>query len=368
MRIFGLYLKRIVKRRLTLIFMVLLPVLFTFMVVTQYNDATKVTLAMYVPDPAVDSYVSAMLEKQDVTLIHAKDADSAIQTSANLGIVFTSTAGELFDNPGAVKIESYAKEVNFNSKSLEVKLNSIFSSLQTLASNAPDAGAFQESMKLMADSPAPVTIEPSILGNPNAVVLTSTFNMIVFIMLFLTMTNTLLFLGDKVHSTTERVLLTAKNKLSYYLQTVSVFAAIGIVQFLLMIALMSGAFGIDLELSAFHLLLLVLAYGLLNVIAAGIGLLLVSRTTKQSTGRLLVTVVSLPLAMLGGTLWPSSIMPEGMQRFARILPTRWITELNTELFSGFTGSGSAVTVHFVSLLGCAALIFLLLTRVKTQDI
>ncbi len=368
MRIFELYLKRIVKRRLTLIFMVLLPILFTFMVVTQYNDATKVTLALYAPDAAVDSYVSAMLEKQDVTLIHAEDADSAIKSSANLGIVFSQTADELYASPDGMKIESYAKETNFNSKSLEVKLNSVFSSLQTLAKNAPDAEAFKQNMKLMEDSPAPIKVEPSILGNPHAVVLTSTFNMIVFIMLFLTMTNTLLFLGDKVHSTTERVLLTAKNKLSYYLQTVSVFAAIGVVQFLLMIALMSGAFGIDLELSASHLLLLVLAYGLLNVIAAGIGLLLVSRTTKQSTGRLLVTVVSLPLAMLGGTLWPSSIMPEGMQRFARILPTRWITELNTELFSGFSGSSGAVTTHFISLLGCAAVIFLLLTRVKTQDI
>ncbi|MNC25960.1 ABC-2 family transporter protein [compost metagenome] len=348
--------------------MVLLPVLFTFMVVTQYNDATKVTLALYAPDPAVESYVSAMLEKQDVTLIHAKDADSAIHNSANLGIVFSQTAEELYASPDGMKIESYAKETNFNSKSLEVKLNSVFSSLQTLAKNAPAAAAFKENMKLMEDSPAPIKVEPSILGNPHAVVLTSTFNMIVFIMLFLTMTNTLLFLGDKVHSTTERVLLTAKNKLSYYLQTALVFAAIGIVQFLLMIALMSGAFGIDLELSASHLLLLVLAYGLLNVIAAGIGLLLVSRTTKQSTGRLLVTVVSLPLAMLGGTLWPSSIMPEGMQRFARILPTRWITELNTELFSGFSGNSGAVTTHFISLLGCAAVIFLLLTRVKTQDI
>lgn len=368
MRIFELYLKRIVKRRLTLIFMVLLPILFTFMVVTQYNDATKVSLALYAPDPAVNSYVSAMLEKQDVTLIHAEDADSAVHSSANLGIVFSQSAEELYANPDGMKIESYAKEANFNSKSLEVKLNSVFSALQTLAKNAPAAEAFKENMKLMEDSPAPIQVEPSILGNPNAVILTSAFNMIVFIMLFLTMTNTLLFLGDKVHSTTERVLLTAKNKLSYYLQTVGVFAAIGVVQFLLMIALMSGAFGIDLELSTSHLLLLILAYGLLNVIAAGIGLLLVSRTTKQSTGRLLVTVVSLPLAMLGGTLWPSSIMPEGMQRFARILPTRWITELNTELFSGFPGSNGAVTIHFISLLGCAAVIFLLLTRVKTQDI
>ena len=95
--------------------------------------------------------------------------------------------------------------------------------------------------------------------------------------LFLTMTNTMLFLGDKIHMTTQRVLLSTHSRLNYYLQTVGVFAAIGIAQFLLMLLLMSTVFQIDLALSIGQLLLLVAAYGLLNIIAAGIGLLLVSR-------------------------------------------------------------------------------------------
>lgn len=368
MRIFELYFRRILKRKLTFIFILLLPILFTFMVVTQYNDATKVTLALYVEDTAVDTYVSSILEKQGVTLIHAENSDDVIHNNANLGIVLSSSAEELYADPDGLKIDSYVQETNYNSKSLEVKLNSIFSSLKTLAKNAPSMEAFKSNMELMRNSTPTIQVQSSILGNPNAVVLTSTFNMIVFIMMFLTMTNTLLFLGDKVHSTTERVLLSARSKLSYYLQTVSVFAAIGVGQFLLMIVLMTVVFQINLELSAVRLVLLVIAYGLLNIIAAGIGLLLVSRTTKQSTGRLLITVVSLPLAMLGGTLWPSSIMPEGMQKFAKILPTQWITALNNEMFSGFSSSSGAITTHFISLLAGAVVIFLLLTRVKTQDI
>lgn len=368
MRIFELYLRRIFKRKLTFIFILLLPILFTFMVVSQYNDATKVTLALYVEDKAVDTFVTSNLEQQGVTLIHEGKAEDVVHNDANLGIVLTASAEELYANPDGFKIDSYVQESNYNSRTLEVKLNSIFSALKTLAKNAPNAEVFKTNMQQMVDSPAPFKVQQSILGNPNAVVLTSTFNMIVFIMLFLTMTNTLLFLGDKVHMTTARVLLSARSKLSYYLQTVGVFAAIGVGQFLLMIVLMTAVFQIDLEISAARLLLLVLAYGLLNIIAAGIGLLLVSRTTKQSTGRLLVTVVSLPLAMLGGTLWPSSIMPEGMQKFAKILPTQWITELNNEMFSGFSGSNGAITTHFISLLAGAAVIFLLLTRVKTEDI
>jgi ABC-type multidrug transport system permease subunit len=368
MRVFELYLRRIFKRKLTFILILLLPVVFTYSVVAQYEEATKVTLTIYVEDSAVNSYVTDMLKKQNVTITQAASADDAIHHSTSLGIVFTSSIQDIFDDPDLLKVNSYVKEQNFNSNSLEIKLNSVFSVLKTLAKNATSEESLTAGMKEAAATKAPIQVEQKILGNPNAVVLTSSFNMIVFIIMFLTMTNTLLFLGDKVHTTTQRLLLAASSKLSYYVQTVSVFAVIGVGQFILMIALMTGVFQIDLSLSFGELLLLVLAYGLLNMIAAGIGLLLVSRTTKMSAGRLLITVVSLPLAMLGGTLWPSSIMPEGMQKIASVLPTHWITELNNEMFSGFTGNSSMITVHIISLFVCAAIIFVLLTRVRTEDI
>ncbi|MEC0090281.1 ABC transporter permease [Paenibacillus macquariensis] len=368
MRVFQLYMKRILKRKMTFFFILLLPIMFTFMVVAQYKEATKVTLNMYVKDASINTYVTQMLNKQEVILTHSDNEQEAIENSTNLGIVLTTSAKDLYAKPDALTVEMYTKGVSFNSKSLEIKLNSVFSTLITLAKNSPTLEDFEANMKSVEGAIAPIKVQQNILGNPNAVVLTSTFNMIVFIMLFLTMTNTLLFLSDKVHTTTQRVLLAAQSKLSYYLQTVGVFAVIGVAQFVLMILLMTTVFQINLSLSVVELLLLVLAYGLLNIIAAGIGLLIVSRTTRQSTGRLLITVVSLPLAMLGGTLWPTSIMPEGMQSLAKFLPTNWITELNTQMFSGVTDHGGMITIHFISLLGCAGVIFLLLTRVKTEDI
>ncbi|MCG7377901.1 ABC transporter permease [Paenibacillus sp. ACRSA] len=368
MRVFELYLKRIFKRKLTFILILLLPVVFTYSVVAQYEEATKVTLTMYIEDATVNSYVSDMLKKQNVTITQASSADDAIHHRTNLGIVFTPTIADITANPDTLNVSSYVNEPSVNSNSLQVKLNSVFSVLKTLAKNTTSEQSLTTSMQEAAAASAPIQVEQKILGNPNAVVLTSSFNMIVFIIMFLTMTNTLLFLGDKVHTTTQRLLLAAGSKLSYYLQTVSVFAVIGVGQFILMVALMTGVFQIDLSLSVGELLLLVLAYGLLNMIAAGLGLLLISRTSKMSTGRLLITVVSLPLAMLGGTLWPSSIMPEGMQKLAQILPTQWITELNNDMFSGFTGNSSMIAVHIISLFACAAIIFLLLTRVRTEDI
>ncbi|MBH5320076.1 ABC transporter permease [Paenibacillus sp. GSMTC-2017] len=368
MLVFELYMKRILKRKLTFVLLILLPILFTYSVVAQYEQATKVTLTVYAEDAELGAFVTGMLEKQGVTIKQAEKADDAIGHNTNLGIVLNETVNGVYANPDDLSIAMYEKGKSFTSSSLEVKLNSVFSVLKTIAKNAPDEGAFLDGIKKAAESEPPIQVQSSILGNPNAVILTSTFNMIVFIIMFLTMTNTMLFLGDKVHTTTQRILLASFSKLSYFMQTAAVFAVIGVTQFLFMIALMSGVFQIDLGLNIGELLLLVLAYGVLNVVAAGIGLLLVSRTTRLSTGRLLITVVCLPLSMLGGTLWPSSIMPEGMQKIASILPTNWITELNDAMFSGFTDNVAVVAMNITSLFLLAAVLFLILMRVRTENI
>ncbi|WP_310551701.1 ABC transporter permease [Paenibacillus glufosinatiresistens] len=368
MRVFELYMKRIIRRRMTLILILVLPIVFTYSVVAQYKQAQQVTLTLYAKDAAVGAYVTGMLEKQDVIVKQADSREEAADSSSNLGVVLTQSASEVYSGKGAVTALKYAKEQSFNSSSLEVKINSVLSVMQTLARNAPDEGAFAASLKKAAEAKPAIEVHRSILGNPNAVVLTSSFNMIVFIIMFLTMTNTMLFLGDKVHTTTQRILLAAYSKLSYYIQTAAVFAVVGVVQFLIMIGLLTAVFRIELTLSPVQLLLLILAYGLLNVVAAGIGLLLVSRTTGNATGRLLISVVCLPMAMLGGTLWPSSIMPESMQRLARILPTNWITEVNAEMFSGFGRHAGEIALHIGSLGVLAVLLFLLLMRVRTENI
>lgn len=365
MKLFELYIKRIFKRKLTFLMMILLPIMATFMVVSQYNESSKVSLTIYADDPKMESYVEQMLENQNVEVVTAKNEQEAMDHQTNLGIVLTQKLKDIYQNPQAFEAKMYEKDVSFNSKSLEVKMNSIFSTIQTLAKNSATQTLFEENLEKAEKDSSTIHFNTETLGNPNAVILTSAFNMVVFIMIVLTMTNTLLFLNDKIHSTTQRFLLTTKSKFGYYVQTVGVFALIGVIQFLLMLVLLIAVFKINLGVSLQQLLLLISAYGLLNIIAAGIGLLLVSVTTKVSTGRLLVTVVSLPLAMLGGTLWPASIMPEEMQKIASFLPTYWLTEINNQLFAGVQGP---VTGYFINLMICTIVIFGLLSRVRSENV
>ncbi|WP_409295859.1 ABC transporter permease [Peribacillus sp. SCS-26] len=366
MQVFNFYLKRILKRRMTFLLLILLPVMFTGMVLQQYKEAAKVTLTMYIKDPVIKDYVSEFLRKQKVIVTEVINQKESLESNDNLGIVMDQSLHAVYQHPNDIQITQYARERNFNSKSLEVKLNSIFSTIQTLAKNSDDVDSFRDNMKEMKKSHASLGIKQQIAGSPHAAILTSTFNMIVFIMVFLTMTNTILFLHDKLHTTTQRILISTKSRLNYYVQTVGVFAFIGIAQFAFMLLLMTAVFNIDLELTTGKILTLLLAYGMLNIISAGLGLLLVSRTTKPSTGRLLVTVVSLPLAMLGGTLWPASIMPDTMQKIAKGIPTYWVTEMNTQMFSGF--SDHTYWAELSLLLMGSCVIFFLLTRVKSGDI
>lgn len=365
MKLFELYMKRIFKRKLTFLMMILLPIMATFMVVNQYNESSKVSLAIYVSDSKVENYIETMLENQNVEVITVKNEQEAMDHQANLGIILTQSVKDIYKNPQKLETKMYEKDVSFSSKSLEVKMNSILSTIQTIAQNSTTQTVFEENLEKVEKDGSSINFRVETLGNPSAVILTSAFNMVVFIMIVLTMTNTLLFLNDKIHSTTQRFLLTTKSKFSYYAQTVSVFALIGVIQFLLMLVLLVTIFKIDLGVSIQQLFLLIAAYGLLSIIASGIGLLLVSATTKVSTGRLLVVVVSLPLAMLGGTLWPSQIMPEKMLRISNFLPTYWLTEINSQLFAGHQVQ---VTSYFIKLIICTIVIFGLLSRVRSENV
>ena len=161
------------------------------------------------------------------------------------------------------------------------------------------------------------TTKTSVVGNANSTVLVSSFNMIVFVMLLLTMSNLVMFIKDKTHMTTQRILLAARSKLDYYVQLVALFATLAVFEFGVMLAAMTWIFHVPLGLSPLRIGLLVSAFALFNVFAIGLGLLLVSRTTQESVGRLMITAVTLPMAMLGGALWPLSIMPGWMQTASR---------------------------------------------------
>lgn len=364
MGVFLLYARRVLRRPFTLLIAVVMPLVMVQGVILQYNAATAFSVGLSIPDTTMHQFVVNELDKASVG--HTDVPVSARSGATGVLVVIDGTTSQIAANPNTMQASVSDNPTNANNVLLATRMNGIVSTIAYLARNSSSAHKLDTAMASFQAAQAPISSATTVIGNTNNTILVASFNMIVFVVLLLTMSTILMFLRDKESTTTQRILVAARSKMSYYLQLVLLFAVIAVAEFFIMLAAMVWLFHVSLGLGWDRILILVLAFTLFNVFAITLGLLLVSRTTQESTGRLLVTTVTLPMAMLGGALWPLSIMPSWMQTVAAVLPTTWLTELNGVLFSGFTLSTWSMVRPLLLLTGVVAVLFVALSRVPSE--
>lgn len=181
-------------------------------------------------------------------------------------------------------------------------------------------------------------------------------------MLFLALYATMHLLKDRENRTFHRVMTAPLSQGSYLLQIIGCFLAILMIQ-------MTGVFFISRFLLNLYLGESTLAlYGVMGVfalvcVAFSIAISSLVKTTRQAGT--LASLLTTPMAMLGGLLWPREIMPEILQHIGMFLPTTWMMDAaNKVIVSGrFLDAGWEVAILFLF-----ALVFFLLGSWRRVDI
>lgn len=366
MPIFMFYARRLVRRPLTLLIALVMPVVFAGSAVMQYQAAITSEVWLAVADPTVHDAITSMLGNSNVEWRDI--ATNQVSGTTGVGLKVDDTLAGIYEAGKPINAEVVSTTSGVTAALLTLRLNSVLTTITYLAANTDTLETFQRALNAVSTQDPSVQPLSSVIGNENSTILIAIFNMVIFVMMLLIMTNALTFLSDKVSSTTQRVLVTTRNKLMYYAQIVLVFATLGAFELGLMMAVMRFGFHLDLQLTFIRGLLLFLAFILLSIFTICLGLLLISRTTKTSTGRIIVTTVVLPMCMLSGTLWPSSVMPKLMQKGTEILPPKWVTLLNEQFFSGLSVDSHVILLRMVLLVAVCAVLFAMLSRVHSDKI
>ncbi|MFW5742097.1 MAG: ABC transporter permease, partial [Spirochaetota bacterium] len=100
-------------------------------------------------------------------------------------------------------------------------------------------------------------------------------------------------------------------------------------------------------------LAVLLAYGLA---AAAYGVALTALVSTSVQGSIVANITVIFSSLIAGCFWPVTIMPETMQRLARILPQTWANLAIADLGSG---AGLAGVAMELGLLGLYAVVFVL---------
>jgi ABC-2 type transport system permease protein len=140
-----------------------------------------------------------------------------------------------------------------------------------------------------------------------------------------------LTIKEREESTLFRILVAPVRPRDYVIANVA--AAYLVVGLQTSVALTVAVFALGINLGApfGSILILLLCFGLP---AVGLGFAVTSFAETSSRAAFASTLVIMPTSMLAGCFWPSSFMPEGIQRLARLFPQTWVMEALDQLQFG----------------------------------
>ncbi len=352
--------------RSSLIFFIVLPMLFTWiigmamqgMIAPEENPDPRTPLVvinedsgLYAPD------LLDFLNRSEIIRVELKSseegqalfADESIQAyllipadfSANIAAGLESGA-ELTLNPkfsDTVKVEQAVKEA------LEPINRSVAIAMQAVATNTDAASApaqfdktYREALASLKEPTLTSVVEyrentQSTQQLTSSFQLTSPGQLVTWVLVALSGTS-VIFVNERKYGTLRRLLTSPTSKATLLTGKVLGRVSMGIVQMLLLILFGKLVLNVNWGNSPLALLLVVVSFSFTGT-ALGILLGTLSKTASQASG--LSTLFSMLLASLGGAWWPLEITPKIYQQVVHVLPSTWAMQGFNRIILGGQG-------------------------------
>ncbi|MGH4118400.1 ABC transporter permease [Clostridium sp.] len=148
----------------------------------------------------------------------------------------------------------------------------------------------------------------------------STMGLFILVMLIGASTTSTLILKEKRERTYHRICSSPVSSKQYMMGNVIVNLFIVFIQISVVLFLATVILKYNTYIPAMQLLIILMSFG---TVAVSIGLLIVVFSKSTSSAGSLSTLIITPSCMLGGCLWPVSIMPPFLQKLSDFIPQSW---------------------------------------------
>ncbi|MCG7346191.1 ABC transporter permease [Sporosarcina sp. ACRSL] len=368
--------KRTFKKKSSIVVMLGMPLLFTFLFGTVFGSDADVSFRIALVDEeqsTLSKYIAQQLMKDEMIIYELVSADVAEeQLSGNevqgtmtieKGITeklrdnepvihFQPTAGlataplvEQQVNQAIQGVDIYVAAAQVGSSYLDESWESVFGRL------------IENEVKIQVWTEQKTGIST---GNPMMGVSYSSagFSIMFVMIMMLSMTGTLI--EARQVGIWSRLFTTPVTRFQVLLGYFLSFFIVGWIQFFLLILLSSTLFGVYWGPPG--ALLLLITSLLLCVVGLGMAIASFVKTVEQQNA--IGTLVIISTCMLGGVYWPISMVPDVMQKIANFVPQTWAMEGFTTLITEGGTAGDIMMPLFV-LLGFAVVFLSIgLSRMK----
>lgn len=320
--------KRILRKPINIIMMLVVPIILNLIIITLANQPSKynVELISYETTDLTEAVAEAF--GKEFSLNITDDEDKAKQAVLDGYADYLIVIPEGFTQAalcGDAEVQSYSRQDDDRLKPISVYVSSYVSAINQIGKSAN-----AEEKRLYADleqyTKGIVTVDYQYCTTVSNSSVDNAVNSLGYVavgMVYFIVFSTMLLFEDKKCGVADRLHSSPVNRLTYFFQHLLSYLCLAAVQIVIMIVviplLVDVQYGEDFmqKLKLFAICLLFAA----ACISIGITISVFSKNTVMANS--LVSMVNVPMLMLGGCFWPASIMPEGVQKVAKIMPTTW---------------------------------------------
>jgi ABC-2 type transport system permease protein len=382
--------KLIVQERNTVIFMLLIPLLFTALVGwstaggNEEENAGRLVVADTSSGRLAEALVSHLQARSNLVVVPMSEAEvrtALADEEAEAALVIPADfndrllAGETADLQFLRAAEGNPEKQQLIEQAVRAALNELTGSLWAGEIAAQSAARLQligqanpnetaaytlaafEAAENQWQTGRPITLRTSQLsllpqgssGSPDGFGQSSP-GMLVMFSLFFFLGGGIALIVERSEGTLPRLVMMPIHKASIVLGKLLATYFMGLVQMALLILAGLLFFGVQWGQSPAALLLVVLSYALA---ATGLGAVLGAFAQSAARASALLNVVVMAISALGGAWWPLEVVPEWMQTVGHFFPTAWAMDGFHDILTRGLGV-TAVLPEVTALLGFAA--------------
>lgn len=326
-------LRRIFGKPINIIIMIVVPIVLNIFFISVSNSGSKYLIGVVDSDQSqlTKSFVDVLKEDAEVTEYKNDEKtikNAIINSEVDLIVQFDENYASDIISGKAVNAKIYSIKESNNSEPMKLLVSSFTSTVQELgrASDGNEAKFYAALEKYFEGSYKAEykNFEFSLKENVNRAV--SSLGYLAMGMMFLMSFSTSLILQDKETYIFDRLLTSPVSRASYFIQHFLSYFIVALIQTIAIINIVPKIVDIrfgDTEKIKISVIVITMLFAVC-CISIGIVISRFSKNTKSAGAY--ISLINLPVLMLGGCLWPRDIMPKAVQKIGDFVPTTWFMD------------------------------------------
>lgn len=338
MTVFFSNIRRIFKSKLNFLFMLVIPVLLTVVVIVGTTGGNVYKVAYIDKDDTKLTKIfrdELKSKKETIKLVKCDEKDiknNLINNQFDCSIVINKGFTDDMIQGKDSQVDFYCLEGTNLAAPIKLTFDSFFNAVKTIGKTSKgDETAFYACMDQYVDKA--IEMKDVKFGGKEQDTTRGSLSIGFFAMglMLLMMSATTLIMKDKESNVFTRIATTPVSLRSYFLQNIMSFVVVSLIQIVVVLWILWKGYKINFSGKFPQLVCLSVLFAI-SCISIGI---VISRYSKKSSHvNALVTLLTMPMLMLGGCLWPFEYMPSKLRVVGNFLPTRWYMQAATKVLEG----------------------------------